>query len=988
MSQYRLSQECTNSLDFDAGLNGRWPGAGIPVRLPTIDGSIITALLDLPEQPEGELIPVLLTMLFGRTKEDLGAITESLIAQKRFAVFRPAFLNSGDEAPGQLPDLVLGGDEIAWWGGFLKSDRFRNLCEQIRPGTRISTRTACISASISAPQALEAQVSGGIFDAMMFLSFIPDVKDFLARKTGKAFDEWLALEWRYRLKTASNPAAIRKEVETYSPSPGASPEDVHRYNRILRALDTADEAALSDFNVVVEGVPSNLRKAFSGSLSGLWEYHWGLEQMIQRAQRIPLPLTFITGGRDNYYPPERMEEFIVRSRERGLRRRHIQIGEADHLMRPYSCFEQAMKGGLEALFEDLGMDSTPAPFSTSRITLRRYYETRGFALRHSGTLGLPPELVQKFLLRKEDIRNALDSLLSRPLEVAEYLRLLGHSRTLHGGHSIVDQLEPDRLYHILNSALRPGHHSSIAEGLSLEPEMAGGLLNSAAVRILDLEHIEGILQELTRWPDAVIRFLKSVEPEILEQLGQRKAFHQAKRAAGQVPAYRDFIQNLQAADTSTSGSHPPSVLKDFPITSRKTFVDTYPIESRCIGGVLPADGVMDESGGTSGRPTDWVRCRAEEDRLAGGLVAMYRYLFRDGDEHTPTVFLNGFSQGAWSTSTKLAVLSRYSTLSKNIGTDTGKILGNIERLGPAYTYHIAGYPPFLRELVRCGTERHGFCWSHYRVHVLHGGEGYTSSWLSYMRRHLGRLSRIVSAYGASDLDLGIAYETQAAQEIRDRLEKLPDLRKQILNDLREPVFFGQYNPSEFYLEERVVIDGRRSIVGTVTNPLSQQPRVRYDIGDDGVLIPFHRMATLLEHAGQPPLLNDVLHLPFIALFGRIDGTLSLDGANVSPSEVEQGIYSHPEIARLVRSFRMRRAEQPDGSVRFEVALETHRLVSPQEEIGLASMASQALTDHLSTVNPDYRESVTHNPGSAVPKVHFVEPGTLVSRDSIKNHYME
>ncbi len=953
--------------EFDAWKNGGWPGAGIPVRVTAPGGAETVALLDLPESPEGELVPVLLTMLFGRTKEDLGAIAEAFMAQGRFAVFRPAFLNSGDEAPGNLADLILGGSEIAGWGAYLRSEAFRSLCRTLKPGVRISQKAACLAASITAPQALDAQAETGVFDALAFLSFIPDVKDFLPRKTGRDFEDWLALEWRYRFRTAKDPSRLWNEVE--GKGPFTLQEEIERYGRIREARHAAPKASLSDFNVVVDGVPSNLRKAFSEALDGLWDYRWDLGHMLERARRVPLPLTFIAGGRDDYYPAERLDEFIVRSREGGLVRRYIRIEDADHRMRPYPCFERAMEAVIRHLLEDLGFEGEPVPFSAARIAVRRLFEARGFALRHAKTAGVPVELAQKLLLRKEDLRNGMDELFGRSGEVAEYARLLDRSRMYLDGGSILEELEPERLMKITSGAIEPRHYRSIAEGIARCPETAGSLFPAAQTASIEPRHFDGIFQELTDWPEAALRFLATVEPELLERIGRSRAGEQAARALRQVPALREFAGPAQTFD-------------GLPLASKSSFIAKYPLEARCIGGRLPREGVIDESSGSSGVPTHWVRCREEEDRLAGGLKVLYRHLF--GPAEGPMIFINGFSQGAWATATKLAVLSRYSTLSKNIGTDPGKILSTLEQFGPAYTYNLAGYPPFLRELVRTGVMRPGFRWQDYRIHILHGGEGYTPAWRRAMRAALGPESRIVSSYGASDLDLGIAYETPLAQAIRELLELEPRYRHALLGSERLPVFFGQYNPAEFWLEEIPQPDGRYSIAGTVTNPLAHQPRVRYDTGDDGRLLSWRELAAFCrdQEAGIP--FEGSLRFPFVALYGRLDGTISLDGANVTPPQVEEAIYSSPRLTELVGGFRIRRAERSDGTVRFEIDLETYTPPSP----GFPDEASALIAENLSGLNGDYRESLGANPGTAIPEVRVVEPGTLGIGRTIKNRYIE
>ncbi len=963
-------------MEFDASRNGPWAGAGLPVQITAVDGSQVTALIDFPDNPSESLIPVLLPAVFGKTKEDLGALAELLVAQGCFIVLRPAFLNSGDEARGQLPDLIISGEETLFWAKFLKSDAFRQLCSSLKPEIVVSSRTACVAMSMGAQQALEAQASGAGFDAMVLASFIPDSQKFFEQKTGKTFAEWVRLEWRYRLKTASEPEKVLETIESFAKQAVKSAEDKRRFERLLTSIQTYDSARISDFNVVVDGVPSNLEKALSHSLVGLWDYEWDLPFSIQRAAKVNIPLTFIVGGNDDYFTQEAFDEFLVRSRENGRARRVVRLQDADHRLQPYRCFEQASKTIVDSLFRDLGVAGDFRPLSIARAGIRRFYEVRGFSLRHAKTLGVPVELAQKILLRKEDLVRILDELLSRPDEIAVYLRLLSMSRD-ELGKPITEFLEPGRLAKIMNGVIGQRHYQAIAAGMAKAPDSAGILFSPSSVEMLDTIHLSSIFASLSDHPDAAITILQGTDPEALEVLGRRKALEAAKRAYQAVPAFRDYL-----AENEKHGV--PAAFEDVPYTDKTNYVNTYLLKERCVGGRLPEDGIIEESSGASGIPTNWVRSRAEDDRLVGHAKLFHRYLFADAHDTRSVVLISGFNQGAWASSTRMSSLGRHSAIVKNIGTDQDKILDTIQRMGMDYRYIIAGYPPFLRELVRAGQERAGFAWCDYKVDILHGGEGYTSSWRNYMREMLGYESRIVSGYGASDLEIGLAFETPLAMDIRERLETNDALREKLLGNGRMPVFFGQYNPLESYMEVREHQPGISTVVTTVTSPEACQPRIRYDIGDEGGIIPFRTMTEFIrEHALSVPVSNR-LPLPFVYLYGRIDGTISLDGGNVYPSQVEEALFSHPDLVPLVRGFQLKRVEDTDGSVRFHVDIETYKSPVHGREIG--AIAERAVADYLNKNNADYRESVINN-STLKPVVTVVEPGTLGIGKTIKNRYI-
>lgn len=82
-----------------------------------------------------------------------------------------------------------------------------------------------------------------------------------------------------------------------------------------------------------------------------------------------------------------------------------------------------------------------------------------------------------------------------------------------------------------------------------------------------------------------------------------------------------------------------------PETDKASYVKVSSIEGRVKGGRLPRKGVMvEESSGSSGQPTSWVRGPVERAIVS----QMMRLTYRESvDRDRPIFILNAFALGAW-----------------------------------------------------------------------------------------------------------------------------------------------------------------------------------------------------------------------------------------------------------------------------------------------------------------------------------------------------
>ena len=275
-----------------------------------------------------------------------------------------------------------------------------------------------------------------------------------------------------------------------------------------------------------------------------------------------------------------------------------------------------------------------------------------------------------------------------------------------------------------------------------------------------------------------------------------------------------------------------------------------------------------------------------------------RYSF--GDE--PLVVLNAFSMGAWATGLTTAIALERNGLVKATGPHVDKILGTMRELGTDHRYLIVGYPPFLKLLLDEGDAR-GFDWSAYTMHALLGGEGNSEGLRDYLLR---RFRSVVSGYGATDVEIGLAAETPVTVALRRLALERREIAEALFGETdRVPMVF-QYNPMLHHVET----NARGELLFTVCRSGTLSPKVRYNVHDEGGVLRDDELRRRLAAFGitpeslAPAGFGRLVRMPYLFVFGRADSTVSVMGANIYPVDVEGGIYADPSLAAHVRSFRL------------------------------------------------------------------------------------
>ena len=467
----------------------------------------------------------------------------------------------------------------------------------------------------------------------------------------------------------------------------------------------------------------------------------------------------------------------------------------------------------------------------------------------------------------------------------------------------------------------------------------------------------------------------------MSRFGRLHAWMTCQFAAIDVPAYGDFLRRhgwrFRWFD-----------LTSYPPTDKLSYVKAYPEAERCRHGRIEITGsVVDESSGSSGQPYNWIRGRRELRTVHKNLAGYATLVFP-----SPRRFvINAYSMGAWATGTNTGIAMARIAMVKNTGPDIDRIIDTIEHFGPDFDYVITAYPPFLKHL-RDRMDAADFPWPRYHLSALVGGEGMTEALRDYLEQ---RFVKVRSGYGASDLTIGMAGESDFTVWLRRRLRTDHTLRATLLgpDEDRIPMIF-QYNPLETYLETTAAGE----ILCTINNTAVLNPKARYNIGDEGRLMTFSAVAKAIAAGGsgwteaEQAWRVERIRLPLLFLFGRKDTTISYMGANIYPQDIEYGLYRGHAMAHLIEGFCLSLEEYADLESRpvVHVRLRDGVRLTDADRQTLTEQCQRGVLDHLAAVSRDFAESLAEDPAAADlrVRVHDYHEGPFAhTAGKIKNVYL-
>ena len=453
---------------------------------------------------------------------------------------------------------------------------------------------------------------------------------------------------------------------------------------------------------------------------------------------------------------------------------------------------------------------------------------------------------------------------------------------------------------------------------------------------------------------------------LLTWIGQVEAWEVYLKASRDCPAYQRFL----------SDQHAPAIrrakdLSLLPATTKENYVKKYSLEDRCYGGRIPSKGVVvDESSGSSGTPNNWVRGPAERNSVKAIIQLSYALRFEQGD----FLILNCFALGPWATGMNVSMSLVDVGIMKSIGPDKAKLENAIKLFGPRYRYLINGYPPFIKNFVDTTSLDLG----QYELHLVVGGEGMSEG----LRGYFGKwFKSVLSSYGASDLEINIAAETQFTIALRQLCWKSTTI-SQILFSREDPPMIFQYNPLDYIIEQ----SPEGELVFTIARLANIAPKIRYNLHDRGGVWRHADLKQKLSELGinTDSLAKDIAAFPILYVSGRNDLSVPFFGCKVFPTDLDHIIHQDTRLAKHLNSFQIQNVED----AQFNRLLYLH-LEQAEGSTEILGDLHGVFYDGLARVNQDFREITKMiTPQHVRVTLYPYGTGPFASRDiRVKSRYI-
>lgn len=439
-------------------------------------------------------------------------------------------------------------------------------------------------------------------------------------------------------------------------------------------------------------------------------------------------------------------------------------------------------------------------------------------------------------------------------------------------------------------------------------------------------------------------------------VGRWRAWRTFERTARTVPAYGEFLQKHNFPTRLNEVEE----FTGIPAMDKTTYIKKWSIPKRCLNGVMPTAGVVvDESSGSSGTPTSWVR--GSEERRATRSLLQVGFNRSTDVNNKPIFVLNAFSLGAWATGMNVTASLTDISIIKSIGPDAAKIINTIKEFGDGYTYIILSYPPFLKTLF----DHPDLNWRRYDIVAGFGGEGMSEN----MRTYLQKFAKggVFGSYGASDLEINIGLETVFSIALRRAFATNRELAERFtkINEYGVLPMVFQFNPYDYVIETNT----NGELLVTIARKENISPRIRYNIHDRGHVVRLRDLWPTLQKLQLTEVMDaKFLDLPLLLHYGRSDLSVDYNGAVVAPDTVRDIIYEDPALLEIIENHRLISFEDEKSNKQLHIALQLKKDASltKGEKAKLRKQIFQKLLEY----NKDFHNACKTSAKDVWPTMEF------------------
>lgn len=401
----------------------------------------------------------------------------------------------------------------------------------------------------------------------------------------------------------------------------------------------------------------------------------------------------------------------------------------------------------------------------------------------------------------------------------------------------------------------------------------------------------------------MIKLLKSVKPEMIEDFGIKGLIPAFRRAATKVPAYKKILKehNVDYRQVIDAQSYKRLV----PVLNKHKVFTPFEIEDLCVGGTIKDMKLAMSSSGFSGVFSYGINTNQNYKNISQSIDTALDYVF--DFSHKETFLVNCIPMGVKvHTCLKLCENSVRSDMTLAL---MKKFCHKFEQTV------VVSDPYFLKKLAEEGNEQK-FDWKKLKVSFIFGEDWFSESFRSYMA-HLIDLDiddfnsdRIIGAtMGIAELDLNLFHESKYTIHIRRAVQNNPELRKALFGNVRSTPEIYHYYPHRIFLETLPEKSEYKELVFSMLSPHMLIPLLRYNSMDRGWKFTYKEFVEILKKFGLERLTPD-LHLPIVAVGGRKDRFMNFGGQEVYPEDIKQGLYEDFEAAFMTTGyFKMNQEKQ-------------------------------------------------------------------------------
>ncbi len=476
-------------------------------------------------------------------------------------------------------------------------------------------------------------------------------------------------------------------------------------------------------------------------------------------------------------------------------------------------------------------------------------------------------------------------------------------------------------------------------------------------------------------PSQIIKFIHEKKEAFWLKERERRALALFHEAARRVPAYKDFLKRNRVLPDRIK------IWQDFslvPTTSKKEYLQQYPLEDLCWDGTLAKPLVFCASSGSTGEPFYFPR----QERLEEDSSILYELFFKNSSlNQGPILVINGFGMGVWIggliayKSLEMARLrGNYPISIITPGVNIPEALKALKNLAHQFSRTVLiGYPPFVKDIIDLAICE-GVDFSGLNIRIITAAEAFTETFRDYLAERAclkNPCLDTMNIYGSADIGT-MAVETPISILTRRAAMKDKRLFAGIFSAADKTPTLAQYNPFAIAFEapdREIVLTGDSAI-----------PLVRYSIGDNGGVLTFSEINSrfkehgidLLKEAADNGIEGNIYELPFVFVHERSDFSTTIYGLQIYPEFVRDALIDKKLAAHLTGKFTMVTRYDAGQDQYLEINLELMK--GKEASAGLERDALDTIHTVLRQKSSEFKELTNHVKERELVKVVFWPAG--------------